>query len=147
MIRKRAVGMVLSRVAVHAARPGRYSGDGEVHRSLVLEDAGIVEPIDYRRVGFDAPHQAIEPGESVLERDGEGSQEVIRKIEEHTAREHKAPEETIACKPLVHLLEALLQTHASGSAIVECGAGADVTDIADVVVQPLQLQSNAPDKP
>src|SRR5260370_39632777 len=96
MIRKRAVGMVLSRVAVHAARPGRYSGDGEVHRSLVLEDAGIVEPIDYRRVGFDAPHQAIEAGGTGLERAGEGSQEVIRKIDEHPARDPKAPETTIA---------------------------------------------------
>src|SRR5450759_2366991 len=131
--------MVAPRVAVHATRPGRYAGDGEVHRSLVLEDAGVVEPIDHRRIGFDAAHQAVEPGESVLERAGGGTREVVREIEEHAARNHKAPEEAIAGEPLVHLLEALLQTRASGGAIVECGAGADVTDIADVVVQPLEL--------
>src|SRR5665811_1571538 len=105
--------MVAARVAVHAARPGRHSSDGEVQRGLMLEDAGVVEPINDRRVGFDASHQAVEPGESVLECDGEDSEEVVREIEAHAARDHEASEEAIAGEPLVHLLEALLQAPVS----------------------------------
>src|SRR5665647_1800174 len=139
--------MVAARVAVYAARPGRHSSDGEVQRGLMLEDAGVVEPIDDRRVGFDASHQAVEPGESVLECDGEDSEEVVREIEAHAARDHDASEEAIAGEPLVHLLEALLQAHPGGGAVVERGAGADVADVADVVVEPLQLESDATDEP
>src|ERR1019366_7775895 len=41
-----AVGMVPPRIAVHATCSGRHSRDREVHGSLVLEQAGVVEPID-----------------------------------------------------------------------------------------------------
>src|SRR5258708_1661634 len=139
--------MITPRVAVYAARPGRHSGDGEVQRGLVLEDAGVVEPIDDRRVGFDAFHQAVEPGESLLERGGEDPEEIVREIEARAARDHEAPQEAIAGEPLVHLLEAFLQAHPDGGAVVERGAGADVANVADVVVEPLQLDTDSPDDP
>ncbi len=139
--------MIAPRVAVHAARPGRHSCDGEVQRGLALEDAGVVEPIDNGRVGFDASHQAVEPGESVRERRGEDSEEVSRDIEAHSAWDQEAAQEAIASEPLIHLLEALLQAQPGGRAVVKRGAGADVADVADVVVKPLQLQSDAPDEP
>ena len=74
-------------------------------------------------------------------------EEVVREIEAHAARDDEAPEEAIAGEPLVHLLEALLQAHPGGGAVVERGAGADVADVADVVVEPLQLERDAPDEP
>src|ERR1019366_4299785 len=114
--------------------------------SLMLEDASVVETIDDRRVGFDASHQIIEPGERLLQRYVEESKEVVREVEACAARDQHAPEESIAGKLLVHLLEALLQTHAGGGAVVERSAGAHVANIADMVVQPLQFQRDTSDE-
>src|ERR1019366_5280102 len=115
--------------------------------SLMLEDASVVETIDDRRVGFDASHQIIEPGERLLQRYVEESKEVVREVEACAARDQHAPEESIAGKLLVHLLEALLQTHAGGGAVVERSAGAHVANVANVVVQPLQLERDPSDEP
>ena len=139
--------MIAPRIAVNAARPGRHSSDGKIQRGPVGEDAGVVEPVDDRGVRQDASHQAIEPGERVLQRVREISEEIIREIEARTARDHEAAEEAVTRDPLVHLLQALLQQCPSGSAIVECGAGANVADVADVVVEALQLDSDAADEP
>jgi hypothetical protein len=72
-----------------------------------------------RRGGFDASPEALEPGERVVERGSELSDEVFREIEARATRDHETPEEAIAGEPLVHLLETLLQTHPGGGAIVE----------------------------
>ena len=139
--------MIAPRVAIHAARPGGHAGNGEVQDGLVLEHPGVVEPVDDRRVGLDASHQAVEAGKGLLEHGGEDSEEIVREIEAHPARDDQTPEEAIAGEPLVRLLEALLQAHPGGGTVVEGGAGADVADVADVVVEPLQLEGNAPDEP
>src|SRR5229473_2245754 len=112
----------------------------------MLENARIVETIDNRRVGFDASHQMVEPGERLLERHAEDTKEVVREIEARAPRGHETPEEAIAGELLVHLLEPFLQTHAGGGAVVERGAGAHVANIADVVVQPLQFERDASDE-
>src|SRR5712691_2366833 len=106
----------------------------------MLEDARVVEAVDDRGVGFDASHQIVEPVKGLLERRAEHTKEIVRKIEARAARDQTTPKEPIAGELLVYLLEALLQTHAGGGAIVERRAGAHVANVTDMVVQPLQFQ-------
>ncbi len=87
------------------------------------------------------------PARVSRERRGEGREQVVREIETHAARDHEAPQEAIAGEPLVQLLQALPQARPGGGAVVERGAGADVADVADVVVEPLQLEGDAADEP
>ena len=103
--------------------------------------------IDDRRVRFDASHQAFEAGECVVKSRGNQAEHVAGDVEAYAARNDETAKEAVAREPFVHLLEALLQAHPGGGAVVERGAGADVADIADVVVEPLQLESDGPDKP
>ena len=103
--------MVAPRVAVDAARPGRHAGDAEVDRGLVWEHAGVVEPIDDRRVGFDASHQARRARRAVSWSAAASDARAAssERSRRDAARDHEAAEEAIAGEPLVDLLEALLQ--------------------------------------
>lgn len=126
--------MIAPRIVVHATRPSGYADDGEVQCGLVSEDARVVESIDDRRIGFNTFHQAVELGKSTLEDGCETFEKVVRNIKAYAARCHDTSKKTITGEPLVHLLEKFLQPQSRGCAIVECGTGADVADIADVVV-------------
>src|ERR1019366_279185 len=56
-------------------------------------------------------------------------------------------EKAIAGDPFIHLLEAFLQPRSGRGAIVERRARAHVADVADVIVESLDLERDAADEP
>ena len=134
--------MIAARVPIDPAPPGRDARDREIARGLDREDPRAVQPVDDGRVAFDGLHQLDRALAGVPEDDLELALRPGVQVETHAPEDGEAAQEPVPGQPLVRALEDLLGPHPRGRSPVVAGARADVPEIADVVVQPLELEGD-----
>ena len=136
---------ITPKVVCDPTRASRDAEGTEGGGGLGADDAGRVEPGHHALRADHPPDGCGELSADRIERLGQGGESAAVEVGHEAAGGHEAGQVAVSGQRVVHSQEAFLQPTEPGDARVKADPGADVAEVADVVVEALQLgEQDAP---
>ena len=132
--------MIAPQIDINAGSPGRRPDNREIGRCLKRQDSGSAHPILYSRTFTDNFHQFQKILLQRMNQTGGLPDQIARHIESYAAGNHHATQETVPCQFFAEPHHQFLLPRSLARPYRKTDSRANITDIADVVVQPFQFR-------